>query len=64
VTDMGRESFDVGGTQIQAQRIRVQGTLTVDLWYDTSGRWVGCSFTARGQNVTYRLASPRTSAPA
>ena len=64
VTDLGVESFDAGGTHIQAHRIRVQGTLTVDLWYDDSGRWVGCEFTARGQRVTYRLTSPRASAPA
>lgn len=64
VTRMGRETITVGGHSVQADRIRVQGTLTVDLWYDAEGRWVGCAFTARGQNIVYRLASPRGAAPA
>lgn len=64
VTRMGRETIQVGGASIEAERFRVQGTLTVDLWYDDEGRWVGCAFTARGQHVTYRLASPRTAGPA
>jgi hypothetical protein len=64
VTDMGRDSIEVGGQRIAADRIRVQGTLTVDLWYDAQGRWVGCEFTARGQHVQYRLATPLNSAPA
>lgn len=64
VTDLGRDTIVVGGQRIQAQRIRVQGTLTVDLWYDGEGRWVGCAFTARGQRVEYRLATPLNAAPA
>lgn len=64
VRDMGRDTIEVGGRQIAAQRIRVQGTLTADLWYDAQGRWVGCAFNARGQRVEYRLATPLDSAPA
>jgi hypothetical protein len=64
VTRIGEESIDVGGQRIRAERIRVQGTLTADLWYDERGRWVGCAFTARGQRVTYRLISPLAAAPA
>jgi hypothetical protein len=64
VTRMGRETIDVGGQRIEAQRVRVQGTLAVDLWYDAQGRWVGCEFTARGQHVRYSLATPLSSAPA
>lgn len=64
LTRMGRETIEAGGQRIQAERIRVQGTLTVDLWYDDQGRWVGCAFTARGQNIRYRLASPLTGLPA
>ncbi len=64
VTRMGRENFTLGGRTIQADRIRVQGTLTADLWYDTEGRWVGCAFTARGQRIEYRLVSPLSAAPA
>lgn len=64
VTNMGRETISVGGAQVQAERIRVQGTLTADLWYDAQGRWVGCAFTARGQRVEYRLSTPLSAAPA
>lgn len=64
VTHMGRETIEVGGRRIQAERIRVQGTLTADLWYDAQGRWVSCEFNARGQRVQYRLASPLSAAPA
>jgi len=64
VTNMGREMIDVGGQRIRADRIRVQGTLTADLWYDAEGRWVGCVFTARGQRVEYRLTTALSAAPA
>lgn len=64
VTRMGRETIEAGGQHIQADRIRVHGALTVDLWYDTEGRWVGCAFTTRGQNIRYRLASPLNGLPA
>jgi hypothetical protein len=65
VTHMGRENFQIGSRRIQADRVRVQGaTMNGDLWYDAEGRWVGCTFTARGQRIQYRLATPVTSAPA
>ncbi len=64
ITRMGRETILVGGERISAERIRVEGTLAVDLWYDDHGRWVGCAFSVRGQNVVYRLASPRSAGPA
>jgi len=63
VTRMGRETIDAGGERIQADRVRVQGTLAVDLWYDAQGRWVGCAFTVRNQRIEYRLASPLSAAP-
>jgi Family of unknown function (DUF6134) len=64
VTDQGREMINVGGAPLRANRIRVRGTLTVDLWYDEQGRWVGCAFNARGQRIEYRLASQISDAPA
>ncbi len=64
VTLIGRESFEVGGQHIQADHYRIAGALTADLWYDANGRWVGCSFVARGQRIEYRLASPLSGAPA
>jgi hypothetical protein len=64
ITRLGRERMMVGGASIDVERLRVVGTLTMDLWYDAQGRWVGCAFTARGQRVEYRLASPLSVAPA
>ncbi|MBL8548334.1 MAG: hypothetical protein JNJ73_00010 [Hyphomonadaceae bacterium] len=63
VVDLGRGPIDVGGRRIEAQRIRIEGALAADLWYDDAGRWIGCAFTARGQRIEYRLVSPLQSAP-
>lgn len=63
ITHLGRENYTLNGQTIPAERVRVQGTLTVDLWYDLEGRWIGCAFTARGQRIEYRLTSPRERAP-
>lgn len=65
VTHAGRETIEVRGRRIAADRVRVAGvTMNGDLWYDAEGRWVGCAFTARGQRIQYRLATPLASAPA
>jgi hypothetical protein len=64
VRRVGMETITVNGRPIQAERFTVQGTLAVDLWYDRSGRWVGCRFTAQGQTIEYRLTSPVEAAPA
>lgn len=64
VTRIGRETLNIGGQSVQAERIRVRGTLAVDLWYDANGRWVGCEFTTRGQRIQYRLTTPLAAAPA
>jgi len=64
VTHVGRETRDIGGRKIEADHIRVSGTLTVDLWYDDAGRWIDCAFKASGQKMTYRLVSPLYEAPA
>ncbi len=63
VSRVGRETIEVGGQRIEAERLRVQGSIIVDLWYDLNGRWVGCTFTARGQTISYRLTTPIDSAP-
>jgi hypothetical protein len=57
VANMGSEILRMGGRSVSAERVRVQGTLTVDLWYDADGRWIGCNFTARGQDIAYQLNS-------
>lgn len=59
ITRIGRETYN----GIDAERVRVQGTLTLDLWYDDAGRWVGCVFTTQGQRIEYRLVSPVSQAP-
>jgi hypothetical protein len=64
VTRVGRETLTIGGQSVQAERIRVRGTLAVDLWYDMNGRWVGCEFSTRGQRIQYRLTTPLSAAPA
>jgi len=64
VTQMGRETIDVGNERVAADHIRVAGTVTLDLWYDERGSWVSSAFTASGQHITYRLLSPRASGPA
>ena len=64
VEHLGRETITVAGRQVQAEHVRVMGTVTADLWYDTQGRWVGCTFNYRGQRVQYRLVSPIEAAPA
>ncbi|MFC4723864.1 DUF6134 family protein [Glycocaulis abyssi] len=59
ITDMGMEQIEADGGTIQARRIRLEGTLTVDLWYDENGFWAGCEFEARGQRIRYvRQANP------
>lgn len=63
VTLIGRETIVANGVRIQADHIRVQGTLAVDLWYDDQGHWVGCAFTAQGQRMTYRLLTPPAAGP-
>jgi hypothetical protein len=63
VTRVGRETVETSSGRISADHIRVQGTLTVDLWYDDAGHWVGCAFTASGQHMTYRLLTPPSGAP-
>lgn len=59
ITDMGFDEIEADGGTIRARRIRLEGTLTVDLWYDENGFWAGCAFEARGQSIRYvRQANP------
>ena len=55
ITDLGMETIETASGTVDARRIRMSGTLTVDLWYDADGRWVGCEFEARGQTIRYVL---------
>lgn len=64
VTDMGWDTIEIAGAPVGARRMRVQGAITVDLWYDARGRWIGCAFNASGQRIEYRLATTLSAAPA
>ncbi|WP_203292282.1 DUF6134 family protein [Maricaulis parjimensis] len=55
IEDFGIETLQTPNGAVQARRIRITGTLTADLWYDETGRWVGCAFQARGQDIRYVL---------
>jgi hypothetical protein len=63
ITLIGRETIPIDGARITADHIRVQGTLAVDLWYDDAGHWIGCAFTAHGQQITYRLLTRPAQGP-
>lgn len=52
---LGEEQIVASGETITADRYRLNSELSVDLWYDKSGRWVKCSFEARGQTIEYVL---------
>ena len=53
IEELGTESITVMGREIEATRIRMAGSLTVDLWYGPDGEWVKCAFEARGETITY-----------
>ncbi|MEM7226052.1 MAG: DUF6134 family protein [Pseudomonadota bacterium] len=49
----GVEVVPVAGRDIEAQRYRLTGDLTLDLWYTAEGEWAKTTFEARGAEVTY-----------
>ena len=57
IVDLGMDTVETATGPVQARHYRLTGTLTVDLWYDETGRWVGCEFEARGQTIRYVLQS-------
>ncbi|NWG71418.1 MAG: hypothetical protein HXY23_07405 [Parvularculaceae bacterium] len=42
-----------------AEHFRLVGSVALDLWYD-GPRWVGSTFTVRGEELTYRLIDDRS----
>ncbi|MEO1038089.1 MAG: DUF6134 family protein [Pseudomonadota bacterium] len=59
LTYVGRERIEADGGVIEADRYRLESSITLDLWYDANGRWAGCAFEARGQEIRYiRRADP------
>ncbi|MDP3738010.1 MAG: DUF6134 family protein [Hyphomonadaceae bacterium] len=55
ITDMGIEQVKVGAGTIEARRYNVKSEIEANFWYDASGRWVKCAFTAQGSKVDYVL---------
>jgi len=53
VTYLGRETIEADGRTIEADRYRMSGTLTVDLWYDADGVWAKCYFEIDGERISY-----------
>ena len=57
VEELGRETLTIAGERVETTKFSLASDLTVFLWYDDTGRWVKCAFTARGQNIDYELQS-------
>ena len=55
ITDLGRREVATSRGPILARGIRMTGSLSVDLWYDQNGEWVGCEFQVDGHSVRYVL---------
>lgn len=53
ISYIGRETIEADGRMIEADRYRMTGTLTVDLWYDEDGVWAKCYFEIDGQRISY-----------
>lgn len=54
---VGEETIEAAGTIVRANRYRMTGTLTVDVWYSYTGQWVKLAFNARGRDIEYTLAT-------
>lgn len=50
---LGETEIEGDGGQIAVSHYRLSSSLVVDLYYDANGRWAGCTFDARGQQVRY-----------
>ena len=53
IEDLGTGLIETASGSISARRLRMTGTLSVDLWYDDQGAWVGCEFQTQGQTIRY-----------
>jgi hypothetical protein len=53
VTELGEETIQINDQPVLARHIRLEGSLTLDLWYDGDGEWIRTRFSARGQDITY-----------
>ncbi|WP_417483831.1 DUF6134 family protein [Maricaulis salignorans] len=55
ITQLDRREILTGRGPIEARGVRMTGSLSVDLWYDEDGEWIGCEFEVDGQSVRYVL---------
>lgn len=55
IDNLGKETLTINGKKVQTTRYKLKSSLSADLWYDSSGRWVKCAFKVRDQNIEYVL---------
>ncbi|MBL8671170.1 MAG: hypothetical protein JNK11_11015 [Alphaproteobacteria bacterium] len=53
MTPKGRDQVALRSGKAEACRWEMRGDLAMDLWYDSTGRWVKLTFNARGADVVY-----------
>ena len=52
---LGEETVEAGSGPVAANRYRITGDLTMDIWYSNAGQWVKLDFATRGTTISYRL---------
>ena len=50
---LGKTEIEGDGGAILVDHYRLTSSLVLDLYYDENGRWAGCEFEARGQQIRY-----------
>ena len=60
IAPVGPEKITMAGERIEAQRYKVDGDLTLDLWYTPDGDWAKTKFSARGADVIYNRKAGTT----
>ena len=53
---LGRETVAAAAGPVAADRYRISGDLSMDIWYSDAGQWVKLDFDARGAPISYQLA--------
>jgi len=58
VRHLGTESLRLPGGQVQAERYRYTGDLSLDAWYSDQGQWLGMQFDGQdGSQIRYLCAT-------
>lgn len=52
---LGEETIEAATGRIAANRYRISGDLTMDIWYSQGGQWVKLDFATRGSTISYQL---------